>query len=416
MVGVLYVGANQGGTRDLVSYQYVQSLLGLNLSQLLVDLQINTALAGYVTKAYVDTQDALNATKAYVDSADALKLHTNQIGVNNGAAGLLVGGRLDPARVSAASTQRFPKPFTSPSAYNGSAVAVTTTETTVFPVSVADPGFTYKLFITGVLDASSSVDGEYPIVKVHQGATGGQIVAGGYGLGEKYPGGVLTTYSGRGTSTYTVPTWTSTLDVITLGGGGGGGNGAFFIAGAGGDAGSFSGVTLTKGSTLPNTTTTLTANVGAGGSATNNGGSSTVTGTGVTTITGGGGDGQGNGFSANGAAAGTFNFGGNAYVGGGAATTRKQVGNPPGGGGSAASIATFDTGGAGADGAIWIFAKPAGGGTPSGPVNIVPTPLNAQTAITGATTLYVMVSRSGTTSTQTVSTTVPKIMVIPVPA
>lgn len=416
MAGVLYVGANQGAARDLVSYQYVQSLLGLNLSQILVDLQINTALSGYVTKSYVDAQDALNATKAYVDAADALKLHNNQIGVNNGAAGLLVGGRLDPSRVAAASTQRYPKPFISPSAYHSSAVNVTTTETTIFPIAVADPGFTYKLFITGVLDGSSSVDGEYAVVKVHQGATGGQIVAGGYGLGEKYPGGVLTSYTGHGSSTYTIPTWVATLDVIALGAGGGGGNGAFFIAGPGGDAGVYSGVTLTRGTTLPNGTGTLTANVGTGGTATNNGGSSTVTGTGVTTVTGGGGDGSGNGANPNGVAAGNFTFGGNTYVGGVAATTRKQVGNPPGGGGSAASIATFDTGGAGADGAIWIFAKPAGGGNPSGPINIIPTPLNAQTAINGATTLYVMASRSGTTSTQTISTVQPKIMVIPVPA
>lgn len=416
MATLSYVGSAQQNPNDLVNDGYVNSLLSLDLPQATVDSLINSGLSGYVTKAYVDSQDALNATKAFIDAGDATRLHLSQVGVPNGVAGLNNLGRIDTGRVSVASTQRFPKPFYSPSAYNTAAVAASTAETQVYPaMSVADPGFTYKLLIFGAVDAATSVDGAYPIVRVRVGSMTGPIVAGGYGLGEKYTGGVLTPYTTHGSYSYTVPSWAQTVDCIALGAGGGGslGSAGFFGLGAGpgnqGGGGAFSTVTLTRGTTLP-TGGSLNTTVGTAGAAGANGGASSVSATGMTTLTAAGGS-SGGGTSS----PGTKVFNGNSYVGGATQAITAGSGNPPGGGGGPGATGGGSPGGPGADGAVWFLAAPSPN-TPSGPVLLVPTPYNAQAAITGATSLYVTVQRSDTASTQTVSTLRPSLYVVPIPA
>lgn len=413
------MGAPQVGNQDLVSLGYANSLLALNLSQASVDAQINTGLSSYVTKAYVDAQDNLNATKAFIDAGDATRLKLSQLGVNNGVAPLDATGRIPSSRVSLSSVQRYPKPYTTPSAYHSSAVNVTGTETTVYPISVADPGFTYKLLVMGVVDTATSVDGEYAIIRVRQGnATTGQVVAGGYGLAEKYLGGSLTTYTTQGTFTYAIPTWAGAVDVICLGGGGGGGDGftAFFIpfTGNGGLGGNWGSATLTRGSTLPGGTVTLNVNVGAGGLRASGGSTTSVTGTGVTTINGTGG-GQRGDSSSNGGVVAPLVFDGQTYNGATTEVGPGVVGNPPGGGGGGGTPAGSGPGAAGAPGAVFIFAYP-NPNAPAGPANIAPCPFNAQTPLTGATTLYVTGVRSGTTSTQTISTLNPSLYVVPIPA
>lgn len=415
MAGIPYVGIPQASGADLVTQAYVNSLLAANLTQATVDNLINTGLAPYVTKAYVDAQDNLNATKAFIDAGDATRLKLTQRNAANGAAGLDVNGRVDISRVAVASTQRWPKPFYSPSSYNASAINATT-ETQVFPaMTVADPGFTYKLLVLGTVDTSTSVDGEYSVVRVRQGSLSGQVVAGGYGLGEKYTGGVITQYNVAGTYTYTVPTWAGAIDVVALGGGGGGQDGFVFsfvsFFGNPGQHGVWATSTLTKGTTLPNGTSTLNITVGAGGAREGAGHASSVAGTGVTTVNAAGGGAGGSGTDGN---AGTTVYNGQSYVGG-AAAARGVVGNPPGGGGGGGTPAGSGPGRPGADGAVWLFAYPTPN-TPSGPANLIPTALNAQTPITGATTLYVTAQRSGTASTQTVSTFNPGLFVVPIPA
>ena len=69
----------------------------------------------------------------------------------------------------------------------------TGTEVLLYPaVTVVDPGFTYKLLVTGLVDANTSVDGEFPVIRVRQGSTTGPVVASGAGLAQTYTGGVLT--------------------------------------------------------------------------------------------------------------------------------------------------------------------------------------------------------------------------------
>jgi hypothetical protein len=423
MAAIAYVGATQGAARDLVSLGYVNNLLGLNLGQTVVDTLISTTLSGYVTKAYVDSQDALNATKAFIDAGDSTRLKIAQVGVANGAAGLLLNGRIDASRVSTASTQRFPQAFASPSAYNSTALTATSTEVLVFPVSVADPGFAYKLLVFGQLDGKTSVDGEYPIIRVHQGTVTGQVVAGGFGMGESYAGGLITPFLTPGPYTYTPPSWATFFDIVCLGGGAGGQGGNPF-KGQGGGGGVFATSSVAKGSI-----TSITGNVGTGGgggdsstSSSSNGlsgGPSTATATGLSSVSGAGGTNSNPfiGGTITGLSPGNKVLNGATYSGGVAQSTTGQVGNSPGGGGSGGA-AGATVGGPGAPGAVWITAFPSSPSTaiPTGPISIVPTAINAQTVITGATTLYVTVVRSGSASTSTVSTFHPGLFVFPVPA
>jgi hypothetical protein len=188
MATLSYVGRAQAATADLVNKSYVSALAAGAMTQTSVNSLLSSGFSGYVTKSYVDTQDGLNATQSFVDNGDATRLHLSQLGVNNGVAGLDRTGRVEVSRVPLASTQRWPKPFISPASYNGSTVSATTSETQIYTVSVADPGFTYKVLVTGLADASVATDGQYPIINVRQGSTTGPIVARGIGLAETYTG------------------------------------------------------------------------------------------------------------------------------------------------------------------------------------------------------------------------------------
>lgn len=405
MATLKYVGAAQSAANDLVNDAYVTSLSAGNMSQATVTSMTNAAFASNVLKSYVDAQDALNATAAYVDAGDATRLHLSQIGATNGVVGLLSTGKVEASRLNVASLQRWPKPFISPSAYQSSAVTTAATEAQLFTVSVADPGFVYKLLVSGVVDGVSSADGQYPMVRVRQGSSTGQLVGRGRGLAEWYLGNaVLTTYTTAGAHTYTVPGGYTNFDIVALGGGGAGNT---FFSSVGGAAGSFASASLVLGSTLPNTTATLTATVGAGGVG-GAGVASTVTGTGVTTISGAGGAYQAS-TSDLGLGPGIFTLHGQKYVGGATTTTGTTVGNAPGGGGGG------DNNSSGAAGAVWILAYNALTNIAGGPIPILTGDFYLQTPITGATTLYVMAASSGAGNV-TISTLRPSLMVVPVPA
>lgn len=140
----------------------------------------------FVLKSYVDEQDAYNATKAYIDNKDAERLRLNRINVNNGVPGLDAKGKVDIARVNVPSTQRYPMGIWSPAAYNAGVVTATNSETTVYTCSVADPGFAYRLLVTGQVDVTTSLDGEYPIIRVREDSTIGTLVAMGRGNPQSY--------------------------------------------------------------------------------------------------------------------------------------------------------------------------------------------------------------------------------------
>lgn len=182
-----YRGKTQTNPGDVVTQGYVAALTSPSLTQTQVNNLLNSGFNGYVLMSYVTTSAASVANKAFVDAGDATRLHLSQIGVNNGIAGLTSNGRIEVARINMASTQRWPKPFYSPSAYNTAAVsASSTTEVGLYTHDQPDPGFAYKLLVTGLADASTNTDAQYPVINVRQGSATGQIVASGNGLGETY--------------------------------------------------------------------------------------------------------------------------------------------------------------------------------------------------------------------------------------
>ena len=139
----------------------------MNISQDRVDELIAEGLSLFATKEYVDLQDAQNATAAYIDQQDALRLGLNHVNVDNGVPGLDSSGRVDKSRVNIPSTQEYPMAWWSPSAYNAGTVNATS-ESTVYTMTVTDPGFPYRLVVSGTVDVTTNTNGEYPIVRVRE--------------------------------------------------------------------------------------------------------------------------------------------------------------------------------------------------------------------------------------------------------
>jgi hypothetical protein len=175
---------------DVATRNYLTTVRGsFSLSPTQITTLISTGLSPYATKTYVNTRDALNASQAQVDAGDASRLKITAIDANNGVAGLDSGGRVPVARVPGASTQRWPKSFYTPSVY-GTATSASGTETTVYTQSIADPGFPYRLLISGHLDCRTATDGDAPQVRVRVGSATGTVVATGTAQSNQFRYGV----------------------------------------------------------------------------------------------------------------------------------------------------------------------------------------------------------------------------------
>ncbi|WP_299007937.1 hypothetical protein, partial [uncultured Caulobacter sp.] len=72
-----------------------------------------------------------------------------------------------------------------PSSYNGGTVTATS-ESTVYTMTMADPGFPYRLLVTGTVDVLTNTNGEHPIIRVREDSTTGTIVAMANGSPESY--------------------------------------------------------------------------------------------------------------------------------------------------------------------------------------------------------------------------------------
>lgn len=433
MAAIPWVGPPPTDPTHLAIRGYISELLSTSLSQSAVNALLASGFAPYVTKAYVDAQDNLLANKAFIDNADATRLKLSQKGLNNGVLGLNSTGRVDIARIDADSTQRYPKPYISPAAYNGATVSATTTEVQVYQVSVANPGFTYKLMVFGSADGITSVDGQYPILRVRQGATNGPVIAQGMGLAETYgPGGSGSgpTYSTPGSHVHTIPTTVTTFDIIAIGGGGSGG-GAYGsnVYSTGGGPGAWVAVRGIRGTNVSTSETQFTATIpaaavgGLGGFSAQYGvagGAVQVSAPSLGTFLTAGGGAGGNAYQFTYSPGGTpsaYVFNGTTYTGGTGGGSSGAAGVAPGGGGAGNNAG--GPGGNGGAGGVWfvpIVGVGEGDTTVKGSVPILPRALNAQTALNGATTLYVMLARSGSSGTASVTTLRPKLHVTAVPA
>lgn len=433
MVANQWVGADPSNAKDIVTVGYVQSQIStLNLPQATVDSLVAAGFTSYADLSWVNAQAVFNASKAYVDGTggvnpnggDAGRLHLSQKNQPSGIAALgATSAKVDRSRLGIGSTQRFPTPYYSPSSYPSSPVSAGLTEVTYDTMTIADPGYTYKILIDGALDGASNRDGYCPIVLVRLGSTSGPVIAWGYGCPEVYSAALATPIVTPGPFSWPIPSWASYIDILLLGGGGGGssGLGAVLTWGDGGYAASWAIASPVVGSTaLPTGTTHITGNIGVGGAPGRSGlfsnpgkpGTATTATYHTTTMTSpGGAGGSGIEGNQNGQDAGTGTASGYTYPNGG---------HGVGGRGGAGGIIFGGVGTPGGGGLAMIVPHPPGTDWNAGPIPIVPGPLANQSQLTGASTLYIQVLRMPGDNTSTgsiaVSTLAPSLYAFTIPA
>lgn len=181
-----YVGAAAAVAKDVAYKGLVDTDLANNLTVAQVDSAINTAYAPYVLKSYVDTRDALNANKAYVDAGDATRAKLTQRDAASGVPSLDANGKVNQIRINVAPTQRFPKGFWTPTSLPGAKTTLTAAEVQLFTIPISDPGYSYKLMLFGEFDCDTFNNGFPPVINIRLGSVTGPIVATGIGSPSYY--------------------------------------------------------------------------------------------------------------------------------------------------------------------------------------------------------------------------------------
>lgn len=194
MVQLSYLGPIASVGTDLARKAYLDGIKGSGfLDQEEVDSLISEALEPYADKSYVDLRDSSKTTVAAVDAVDNTKIKVATINTSGGPVGLDAAGRVPVARVPGTSTQRFPAGPYTPLAFLGSTVASTSgNEVTLMTATVTDPGFDYRLLISGQVDCHTNVTGDPPVVRVRAGSASGVVLATGLGSTRQYRWGVDT--------------------------------------------------------------------------------------------------------------------------------------------------------------------------------------------------------------------------------
>lgn len=176
-----FFGSMVGAPSRVATRGYIQNLLAGNLTQNQVTSQITTRLSGYATKTYVDAQDARLADSAFIDAGDATRLAKANLNRPGYPFTLDSNGKVPTSKVKLTAMQKYPN--TAVAAAGGS--ASTTNDVALMTLSVPDPGFRYKLLVTGTMSGSVATDnGARPQVTVYRGDD--YAVAQGYGAGESY--------------------------------------------------------------------------------------------------------------------------------------------------------------------------------------------------------------------------------------
>ena len=399
---------------DLVDIGYINSeIAATNVQQSAIDATIANGLASYVNKSYVDQQNLLNATAAQVNAGDATRLHVAQLGADNGIAPLNAYGRVDKSRVPLGSTQRWPAPYYSPSAYQSGVLTLGGSETTLYTYTQPDPGFAYKLMVMGLLEGRTVTDGTPVQAIIRLASATGIPIATGYSTAESYPGAVLFTFATPGPFTFPIPSFAASFDFVLLGAGGGGESGSVFGPGGGGGAGSITVGSVVLGSaTLPSGITALNGVVGTGGAGAV-GGSTTTDGTAgtastlsyyQTTLTAAAGAGGSSLYAAAGVPVATEAYNNYTYT---------TTGYGSGGAGGTGFQSTAEPGVAGEGGIIWILVHPIGGDANYSGIPIIPLALSAQSRLTGPQTLLARVAGS---TGSLITPNYPGLSVVPIPA
>lgn len=179
MTSLEYVGRSSAAATPgtVADKSYLDQVAGQALTQSEVDDRITTLLSGYATKMEVDIGDAGAATLEYVQSQDAQRIPLSWKGAANGVA-TLTSGRVTGSQLTITGSQRFIKKMYSPSSYGGQ-VTVTTGSTTLYTVTVQDPGFAYRLQAWGIANVNTSSSSGSAIISVRVGSSSGSTISKG---------------------------------------------------------------------------------------------------------------------------------------------------------------------------------------------------------------------------------------------
>lgn len=432
-----HLGESPSQDQSIATVDYVKSLEAQSLSSDSIKLAIKErfGLAAYASAVWADsvinntTPGEAFARTSQLQAAAANRipvLAANAISRANGPVALDSSGLVDQSLISLTNNpnrQTFPILYLSPPSYP--VLNSITAETNITTVVVNPALSSYRVFVTGTVNARTDADGVFPQIRIRAGGgtpTSGVIVAHGYGVGEKYKTGVGSRFNNAGAYIYDIPDWCSKIDVVLLGGGGGGLNGGI-LNGEGGGPGEFTVATLTKGGNLASGIYSLNGTVGAGGTTSNSivfpsnrprGGSTTcvIPNVPIGEAQGGRAGDAGTG-NTSGVSPAPYTYGGITYVGG-AAAPLNAPGNPPGGGGGGGR--NNNAPGVGAPGAAFFYAY-TNDDYNYGQINVIPTSFeNQSTPLSGPTTLYINALRSGSSTSITTSALNPHISVMVVPA
>lgn len=195
-----FVGGTTSQSNEVSTRSQIESLLAGNLTQPQVTTAINDRLSAYATKEYADTQDRKLADSEFIDTADKTRLNKDDLDKPGFPFRLNADGKVPPDKVKIVSLQKYPNVAAAAVGTGGS----TGSELWLMNLSVPDPGYAYKLLVTGTVSASIAVDnGSRPEVLVSR--SDNIVVARGYGISETYQTPAL----GSGTSRMYVSTPTT---------------------------------------------------------------------------------------------------------------------------------------------------------------------------------------------------------------
>lgn len=180
-MGLRFVGGSVGDSNEISTKEHIENLLDGNLTQDQVNTIISNRLSAYATKTYVDTKDSQLADSAFIDAQDSSRLDRSQLNQIFMPFTLDGDGKIPARFVKVTDTQKFPSIAVATEGGGGT----TSASTPLLSLSVPDPGYSYKLLVFGTVSAVASADnGLYPYVLVTR--TGGQVVARGNGIAEAY--------------------------------------------------------------------------------------------------------------------------------------------------------------------------------------------------------------------------------------
>jgi hypothetical protein len=154
-------------SQDLVDVSYINQLLAQNMSMQAANTQIAAQLAGFATQSWANSQYTNLVTPAIAASQVATYQPASTIGAPSGPVALQYGtGQINPAQISAPSTQTFPSPFWSPASYTyanenagqPATVGVGNSPVVLFTVAIPAQSYSpYVLMCLGSIDTTSTV-------------------------------------------------------------------------------------------------------------------------------------------------------------------------------------------------------------------------------------------------------------------